>query len=334
MSYLRQIIDYFFHHTFSGKLVKRVHQRLVQSGDELERDEIFRSLWREAGDAKMPQAEIDHSFGILQEKLQLPLSVSSRKGKMVRFPGWFRIAASYLIPVLLLSVSAYLYRESHLAQPEKVQLMSHFVPHGKRDMLILPDSSRVWLNAGSTLFYPASFTGDIRQVYLSGEGYFEIQKKDCPFIVRSKAVDIEVLGTRFNLMSYNDSDRTYATLEEGSVCVRLNNVQRTTYHLSPDEQLVYQAGSGKAEIRQVVSADYSDWREGGLLFDNYSFNQIIPIIERSYGVKIHVKNSSYGPNKLTIHFNKDESIENVCMLLKELIPEMDYQIVGKEIYIE
>ena len=51
-------------------------------------------------------------------------------------------------------------------------------------------------------------------------------------------------------------------------------------------------------------------------------------------MKIHVKNSSYGPNKLTIHFNKDESIENVCMLLKELIPEMDYQIVGKEIYIE
>lgn len=135
-------------------------------------------------------------------------------------------------------------------------------------------------------------------------------------------------------MSYNDSDRIYTTLEEGSVCVRLNNVQRTTYHLSPNEQLVYQAGSGKAEIRQVVSADYSDWREGGLLFDNYSFNQIIPIIERSYGVKIHVKNSSYGSNKLTIHFNKDESIENVCMLLKELIPEMDYQIVGKEIYIE
>ena len=334
MSYLRQIIDYFFHHTFSGELEKRVHQRLVQPGDEPEREEAFRSLWREAGDAKMPQAEIDHSFGILQEKLQLPLSVSSRKGKMVRFPGWFRIAASYLIPVLLLSVSAYLYRASHLAQPENVQLMSHFVPHGKRDMLILPDSSRVWLNAGSTLFYPASFTGSIRQVYLSGEGYFEIQKKDCPFIVRSKAVDIEVLGTRFNLMSYNESDRICATLEEGAVCVRLNNVQRTAYHLSPNEQLVYQDGNGKAEIHQVVSSDYSDWREGGLLFDNYSFSQIIPIIERSYGVKIHVKNSSYGPNKLTIHFNKDESIENVWMLLKELIPEMDYQIVGKEIYIE
>ena len=87
MSYLRQIIDYFFHHTFSEELEKRVHQRLVQPGDEPEREEAFRSLWREAGDAKMPQAEIDHSFGILQEKLQLPLSVSSRKGKMVRFPG-------------------------------------------------------------------------------------------------------------------------------------------------------------------------------------------------------------------------------------------------------
>lgn len=335
MSYLRQIIDYFFHHTFSGELEKRVHQRLVQSGDEPEREEAFRSLWREADEAQLPQAAVDRSFQVLQEKLQLPLSASSRTGKVVRFPGWLKMAASYVIPILLLSVSAYLYRESRQVQPRSVELMSHFVPYGKRDMLILPDSSRVWLNAGSTLFYPASFSGSIRQVYLSGEGYFEIQKdKNCPFVVRSKAVDIEVLGTRFNLMSYNDSDRIYTTLEEGSVCVRLHNVQRTTYHLSPDEQLVYQAGSGKAEIRQVVSADYSDWREGGLLFDNYSFNQIIPIIERSYGVKIHVKNSSYSSNKLTIHFNKDESIENVWMLLKELIPEMDYQIVGKEIYIE
>ena len=110
MSYLRQIIDYFFHHTFSGELEKRVHQRLVQSGDEPEREEAFRSLWREADEAQLPQAAVDRSFQVLQEKLQLPLSASSRTGKVVRFPGWLKMAASYLIPVLMLSVSAYLYR--------------------------------------------------------------------------------------------------------------------------------------------------------------------------------------------------------------------------------
>ena len=78
MSYLRQIIDYFFHHTFAGELEKRVHQRLVQSGDEPEREEAFRSLWREADEAQMPQAAVDRSFQVLQEKLQLPLSASSR----------------------------------------------------------------------------------------------------------------------------------------------------------------------------------------------------------------------------------------------------------------
>ena len=82
-----------------------------------------------------------------------------------------------------------------------VSLIEHFVPAGKREQVVLPDSSRVWLNSGSVLIYPSIFVGDRREVYLSGEGYFEVEKNaEQPFIVKARTLNVEVLGTRFNLL--------------------------------------------------------------------------------------------------------------------------------------
>ena len=78
----------------------------------------------------------------------------------------------------------------------------------------------------------------------------------------------------------------------------------------------------------------NNWREGGLLFDNYSFTDIIRILQRTYGLDIHLQTSAYNKNLLTVHFNKNESVENIFMLLKELIPGLEYKIDGKSIYLK
>ena len=191
------------------------------------------------------------------------------------------------------------------------------------------------MNSGSVLIYPSTFIGQTRDVYLSGEGYFEVEKNaEQPFIVKARTLNVEVLGTRFNILAYPEVKQIATTLEEGSVRVCLQDNDKKVYHLVPDEQLVYNIDSAIVDIKQVVSADYSDWREGGLLFDNYSFSDIIHILQRTYGVNVHLQTSIYNNNKITVHFNKNESLENIFMLLKELIPGLEYRIDNKDIYLK
>ena len=104
--------------------------------------------------------------------------------------------------------------------------------------------------------------------------------------------------------------------------------------LSPNEQLVYIPSRGKVNVRQVVGSDYSAWKEGGLLFNNDSFEDILKTLERVYNVKVHLRTSAYHSNRLTIHFNKNESLVNIMMLLKEIVPGLEYQIKEDGVYID
>mgnify|MGYP003555169058 CR=1 FL=1 len=84
----------------------------------------------------------------------------------------------------------------------------------------------------------------------------------------------------------------------------------------------------------LAASDYSDWRMGGLFFNNTDFENAMQIIERTYGVKMHIRTSVYNRQKIYVHYNKHESLENIFHILKLMIPELDYRISGKEVYIE
>lgn len=336
MSYIKKIVRYFFHHAFSEEMVGKVQQRLLKKEDRQEKEEALREVWEEIGFPAIHENRMAQAF----EQLSGRIGWSNPKERIKRHgdkavPLWMRGVAIYIVPLLMLSFAIYFYMEAKMNPLANASLIEYFVPAGKRGMVVLPDSSRVWLNSGSVFIYPSSFKGEVREVYLSGEGYFEVEKQAAKtFVVKSRLMDVEVTGTRFDLAAYPESERVTTTLEQGAVRVRLKNTEKTTYGLTPDEQLVYNVHTGRVDVKQVVSADYSDWREGGLFFDNHSLKEIISILERTYGIKVHLKTSVYNDNRLTIHFNKNESIENVLMLLKELIPGINYQIAGEDIYLE
>lgn len=337
MSYIKKIVDYFFHHDFSEETIRKVHQRLTKGDDKPEVDDALLSVWDTMGFPEMNENHSEQAFSQLSRQLGFseqkePVRKSLRPTSFV-----MKLAAIWLLPLIMFSSSLYFYWQANMAKDAvaDVLLIEHFVPAGKREQIILPDSSRVWLNSGSVLIYPSTFIGQTRDVYLSGEGYFEVEKNtEQPFIVKARTLNVEVLGTRFNILAYPEVKQVATTLEEGSVRVCLQDNDKKVYHLVPDEQLVYNIDSGIADIRQVVSADYSDWREGGLLFDNYSFSDIIRILQRTYGVNVHLQTSIYNNNKITIHFKKDESLENIFMLLKELIPGLEYRIDNKDIFLK
>lgn len=337
MSYIKKIVDYFFHHDFSEETIRKVHQRLTKGDDRPEVDDALLSVWDTMGFPEMDENHSEQAFSQLSRQLGFseqkePVRKSLRPTSFV-----MKLAAIWLLPLIMLSSSVYFYWQANIVKDAvaDVSLIEHFVPAGKREQIILPDSSRVWLNSGSVLIYPSTFIGQTRDVYLSGEGYFEVEKNaEQPFIVKARTLNVEVLGTRFNILAYPEVKQIATTLEEGSVRVCLQDNDKKVYHLVPDEQLVYNIDSGIVDIKQVVSADYSDWREGGLLFDNYYFSDIIRILQRTYGVNVHLQTSIYNNNKITVHFNKNESLENIFMLLKELIPGLEYRIDNKDIFLK
>ena len=319
MSPIKKILKYFFHHSFSGEMVDRVHQRLAEPGDEREKEEVLREIWNEIG---FPEAD---------KRSENTLDVRPRP--CLRIPAWVRIAAIWLIPLLSLGVSYYLYRDAR--DVRQLAFMERFVPSGKRERITLPDGSEVWLNSGTLLLYPSDFIGDKREIYLVGEGYFKVRKRpEQPFIVRTKAMRVQVLGTEFNLSAYSDQEKITTTLEEGSLKILPDDPSVAPCILSPNEQLVYIPSRGKVNVRQVVGSDYSAWKEGGLLFNNDSFEDILKTLERVYNVKVHLRTSAYHSNRLTIHFNKNESLVNIMMLLKEIVPGLEYQIKEDGVYID
>ena len=159
-------------------------------------------------------------------------------------------------------------------------------PRGGQYNVILTDGTKVWLNAESSLKFPASFTDNIREVEVSGEAYFEVAKDVAkPFIVSinartGKNQKVTVLGTHFNINAYEDESSTYVTLLEGSV--KLDNGS-TSKILTPGEQAVSTTG---IEIRRGDVNEAVAWKEGKFLFHDATIQSIGEQIKRWYDIDV------------------------------------------------
>ncbi|TQO37506.1 FecR family protein [Arenibacter algicola] len=164
------------------------------------------------------------------------------------------------------------------------------VPFGKRFEIELSDGTVVQLNSGTILKYPVTFTNpNSRDVFLEGEAFFTVQENpDHPFIVHTKKMNVRVLGTKFNVSSYENEDTTSAVLVEGSVKVfkpnEKDNLEVGTI-ISPKQQAALQ--NGEFSVEEVDVQKYIAWTQGILYFDNDRFADIVKELERHYDVKIH-----------------------------------------------
>jgi len=162
-------------------------------------------------------------------------------------------------------------------------------PRAAQYEVVLSDGTKVWLNAASSLRYPTSFSGQDRKVELTGEGYFEVAKnKDKPFHVRVGAIEVEVLGTHFNIMAYDDEAAIQTTLLEGSVKVSYNN---QTDLLKPGRQASLNRNDSKltmsdANVKQVVA-----WKNGYFYFDKSDVKTIMRQVSRWYDLDIVYESS-------------------------------------------
>ncbi|KAA2240382.1 DUF4974 domain-containing protein [Chitinophaga agrisoli] len=162
------------------------------------------------------------------------------------------------------------------------------VPRGGQFNVVLPDGSRVWLNAASRLRYPTAFTGSNRKVELEGQGYFEIaQQPNRPFVVSMDNTEVQVLGTSFDIMAYPDEQSLNTTLLEGAIRVQRGSLQQL---LKPGQQAVLQYATGQLSVQQVDVQEAIAWKTGFFEFDNANMSVIMRQLSRWYDLEI-----SYGP---------------------------------------
>lgn len=190
------------------------------------------------------------------------------------------------------------------------------IPYGKRSEITLADGTKIWLNAGSQLSYPVNFTGDSREVFLSGEAFFDVKTDPAkPFHVITGDIKIRVTGTRFNVTSYANDQSTQAVLISGKIDAAKNKRFARSMELEPGERVVYNKQEDNMEKDRVDVELYASWVNGYLIFDNEPVENIFKKLERYYNKNILTEKLSGQPRftgKLDLADDLEKVLENIA----------------------
>lgn len=226
--------------------------------------------------------------------------------------------------------------KSERAEEVEISMEQHalnklIVPYGKRSEIVLADGTRAWLNSGSTLEFPSTFSGDKREVSLTGEMYVEVapdSKKR--FVVHASGYDITVHGTKFNVSAYSGVP-SHVVLVEGSVGLQAEETREVM--LSPNEQAIYSATTGTFETSIVDVLAFTSWKEGYLTFDDTPVTEVLKQIERYYNLSFNLNDAvSFKGITCTGKIILSENLDNVMATLS-LLSGTEYKRENRAIYI-
>ena len=194
----------------------------------------------------------------------------------------------------------------------------------------LPDGSKIWLNSGSVLRYYGDFTDGKRIVELEGEGFFKVSRDPSrPFILKTDDMDIEVLGTEFDVINYKEFDTTEAILCSGSIRASGGRLP-TPVVMKPGERIAYDKKSGHTTLQQVDASNYSQWFNDTIAFDNMPLNDILINLERRYAIEIDAPESWANSLRMTFKIKHNETIDDVLHAMS-LVVGLRYTRDGRRI---
>ncbi len=250
-----------------------------------------------------------------------------------KFLQYFIRIAAIIIFVFSTSVSGY-YIYTEFTSRNNMMSYETIVPHGSQSKIVLPDGTIAWLNSGSILKYNTNYGNKNRTVYLTGEGYFDVQKDpEKPFFVYANDIKVKVLGTVFNVRAYNDEATVEVNLIEGKVDISsTENKASQVLSLKPNEKMVFNKQHKTIRAYKVDAARASTWTTGKLCFVDASLEDISKDLERKYDVQISIQTQKIKNELFSGSLDLNQPIEKVLEYI-DVDKKYHRTFKGKEILI-
>ncbi|MFD1604476.1 FecR family protein [Flavobacterium artemisiae] len=236
--------------------------------------------------------------------------IKNTKVIVLQYKNW-AVAASL---IFLIGLSLFFYQSSNSVENKQLA-----VKLGQHAQIKLSDGTQIWLNAGSVLKYPTAFKGDTREVYLSGEAFFDVAKdKKHPFIIHTNKMDTKVLGTSFNVQAYPDQTMQEVSVMTGRVNVKSTVTEENVY-VTPGQKVIFKSHDNKLKaFKDVPVNTISLWRKNIMVFEETPLSEVVATINRNYNVAIEVKNKDLNALKISAYFKElpaDQVIGLVCKII-------------------
>jgi transmembrane sensor len=316
---INSLISSFLHGDITGEEGNQLVKWIQQSEENKVHFLLMKNLWDSSQPLKLSTEEaLDKVLGQLE-----PI-----KQKVTFLQFWQKAAAVLLLPLIIstLWLGAGRLVNHQEVNSNPIKIVAQF---GSFSSFELPDGSKVWLNAGSSIEYPRQFKKNNRLVQLTGEAYFEVRSNTAsPFLVNTPYFSVKATGTRFNVAAYPKDPDPSVSLVEGKVSVSRKGwfgSQVAIASLKPNEHLVYNTLSGTSSISTEDNYKHIAWKDGKLVFRNDLLSDVAIKISRQYNVDIEIVGDSVKQYRFRASF-KNEPLNELLRLLKISSP-IDYREV-------
>lgn len=329
---IRDIIDYYADHDVSDEIKERVLERVSGTQDDKEVNDALSSLWNQAESACMSEDAISAAYKRL---LEVDGAEEETKAKQLHIFHFAKFAA-IIIPLVMLIAFGKIYIDmsNDLDDMKLISMVQKHTTNDETQLIAMSDGTKVKLSQSSVLLYPSSFKGaKERKVFLSGEAFFDIKHDDNqPFHVSTAHFEITDLGTSFAVSSYTNADEVSTTLKTGKIELRIIGQEDKVYSMNPNDQLVK---TKAVKIQRVAKEnDGLSWRNKVINLNDVTLAEAAKIMGNTYGVKFNFISKRYQNTKVTIHFNRGETLKGAMSVIKNLVPGLEYEIKGDEVIVK
>lgn len=248
-----------------------------------------------------------------QQAFRNVMSRAEQPARPARIITLRRVAAAAAVAVLMVMSGVFAY---WLKGSQPAQQFALTAPMGSKTRVLLPDSSEVWLNAGSTLRYASDFNRSNRNVSLEGEGYFQVKHKQDgqEFTVHTNGYDVVVKGTRFTVSAYADDATVTTALLQGRVCINRGEDQLM---MNPGEMVTLNRKTGQL-TKQTDSDALNVWTSSGANYGEISLGDFAKILSRQYDVDIDIRSASLKTTRLSISITSEMKLEDLLQALRQV----------------
>lgn len=312
-NYIYQILKQFFLNSYPPEIESKVQKWIIKEKWTAEKNNAMSAIWDEI---EIPPN--NNTYKALERVKNTIRQIESKK-KRLKMRRVLLGSAAVIIPILLL-LGGYFYIS------QDVKMVEVLTSTNQQKQCTLSDGTTILLNSCSKVTYPSEFKDSVRVVTLIGEAYFSVASDVTkPFIVKTKDLSVRVLGTQFNISAYPSDDRTITTLNSGKIQVDIQAEKADSrYILKPNQEIVFNK-IDKSVLINIVTDKNIGWKDGSLVFQDDTFNDIVNSIERRFGVTIEYDKQGFSNTPYTLKFVNNESLEDVLNILQDVVGGFEYK---------